>query len=158
LLVPFGEYIPGRTLLDSLPLPLTLRTFSQSRIDFTHGSRSPLLPTPAGYGLALICYEGIFPLHVGRYAPEARYLINVTNDSWFTGTIALYQHAALTRLRAVETGLPVVRVANTGITVVFDGVGREISRLPINTAAYLDVHLPKPLDETPFIKLLKVVF
>ena len=158
LLVPFGEYIPGRSLLEALPLPVTLRTFSQSRIDFTHGERSPLLPTPAGFGVALICYEGIFPLQVGIAAREARYLINVTNDGWFTGTIALYQHAALTRLRAVETGLPVVRVANTGITLVFDGLGREVARLPINTAAYADVALPQPLDVTPFIWLLERVF
>lgn len=158
LLVPFGEYIPGRKWLESLPLPMTLRTFSQSRIDFTHGERSALLPTPAGYGLALICYEGIFPLQVGIAAPEARYLINITNDGWFTGTIALYQHAALTRLRAVETGLPVVRAANTGITVVYDGLGNERARLPINTATYMDVVLPEPLPETPFVKILSRIF
>ncbi|RYG61059.1 MAG: apolipoprotein N-acyltransferase [Alphaproteobacteria bacterium] len=158
LLVPFGEYIPARSWLEALPMPMTLRTFSQSRIDFTHGNRSGLLPTPAGYGLALICYEGIFPLQVGLDAPEARYLINITNDGWFTGTIALYQHAALTRLRAVETGLPVVRAANTGITLVFDGLGREIGRLPINTATYMDIVLPEPLEETPFLKMLHRLF
>ncbi len=158
LLVPFGEYIPGRNLMEALPLPMTLRTFSQSRIDFTHGVRSPLLPTPAGYGLALICYEGIFPLQVGLAAREARYLINITNDSWFTGTIALYQHAALTRLRAVETGLPVVRAANTGITLVFDGLGREVTRLPINTPTHVDVALPAPLEETLFLRVLTRLF
>lgn len=158
LLVPFGEYIPARGLLEALPLPVTLRTFSQSRIDFTHGTHSPLLQTPAGYGVGLICYEGIFPLQVGLAAREARYLINITNDGWFTGTIALYQHAALTRLRAVETGLPVVRVANTGITLVFDGLGREVLRLPINTATHADVALPQPLEVTPFIWLLERIF
>ena len=154
LLVPFGEYIPGRKWLERLPLPVAIRTISQSRIDFTHGTRYPLLATPAGLAVGLICYEGIFPLQVAKAAKEARYLINVTNDGWFTGTIALYQHAALTRLRAVETGLPMVRVANTGITVVYDGYGQEMIKLPINTATYGDLELPEPLPETPFVQLL----
>jgi apolipoprotein N-acyltransferase len=154
LLVPFGEYIPGRSWLEALPLPVTLRTMSQSRIDFTHGTLSPLMTTPAGYAVGLICYEGIFPLQVAEAAAEARYLVNITNDGWFTGTIALYQHAALTRLRAVETGLPMVRVANTGITVVYDGLGRQVARLPINTAAHADVALPNPLEETPFVRMV----
>lgn len=154
LLVPFGEYIPGREVLEKLPLPMSIRTISQSRIDFTHGTRSPLLSTPAGDAVGLICYEGIFPLQVAEAAHDARYLVNITNDGWFTGTIALYQHAALARLRAVETGLPMVRVANTGLTLVYDGKGREISRLPINTATYADVALPAPLPATPFVRFV----
>lgn len=157
LLVPYGEYILGRSLLEKLPLPMPLRTLSQSRIDFTHGTRSPLLQTPAGYAVGLICYEGIFPLQVAEAASEARYLINITNDGWFTGTIALYQHAALTRLRAVETGLPLVRVANTGITLVFDGMGRELARLPINTATHADVALPDPLPATPLVRFASFI-
>ncbi|PZP40497.1 MAG: apolipoprotein N-acyltransferase [Pseudomonas fluorescens] len=157
LLVPFGEYIPGRSFLESLPLPVTLRTLSQSRIDFTHGTRSPVLSTPAGDAVALICYEGIFPLQVAEASAHARYLANITNDSWFTGTIALYQHAALSRLRAVETGVPLVRVANTGLTLVYDGMGREILRLPINTALHKDVALPPALPETPFVKVVKLL-
>lgn len=143
LLVPYGEYIPFRGLLDLLPLPAPVRVLSQSRLDYSAGVRDPHLPTPAGVAVGLICYEGIFPLQVLRAAAGARYLINITNDNWFTGTIALYQHAALARLRAVETGLPLVRVANTGLTVVFDGYGREVLRLPINVAARADVALPE---------------
>jgi len=156
LLVPFGEYIPLRDWLERLPLPMPLRTLSQSRIDFSHGTRSPLLPTPAGEALGLICYEGIFPWHVARHSGEARYLANITNDGWFTGTIALYQHAALSRLRAVETGLPLVRVANTGLTLVYDGLGREILRLPINEAVRADVDLPPRLPTTPLLSLLNI--
>lgn len=155
LLVPFGEYIPLRSWLEALPLPVTLRTFSQSRIDFTHGTRSPLLPTPAGEALGLICYEGIFPWHVARHAKGARYLANITNDGWFTGTIALYQHAALARLRAVETGLPLVRVANTGLTLVYDGLGRETLRLPINQAVRADIDLPPRITTTPLLSFIK---
>ncbi|NBX86788.1 MAG: apolipoprotein N-acyltransferase [Proteobacteria bacterium] len=141
LLVPFGEYIPFRGWLEAI-LPSPLRTISQSRLDYTHGQLDPRIMTPAGVAVALVCYEGIFPWFVARHSAGARYLLNVTNDNWFTGTIALYQHSALARLRAVETGLPLVRVANTGLTVVYDGMGREVVRLPINTAASVDVRLP----------------
>lgn len=157
LLVPFGEYIPGRAWLDRLPLPMAIRTISQSRIDFTHGTRSALLATPAGDAIGLICYEGIFPLQVAEEARNARYLVNITNDNWFTGTIAAYQHAALARLRTVETGLPMVRSANTGLTLVFDGKGRELIRLPINTATYADVALPPPLPATPFLRMVSAL-
>lgn len=151
-LVPFGEYIPGREWMERLPLPVPLRTLSQSRIDFTHGTRSPVLSTPAGDAVGLICYEGIFPLQVAEAAQGARYLINITNDSWFTGTIALYQHAALARLRSVETGLPLVRVTNTGLTQVVDGMGRIVAQLPINTPTYADVILPAVQPPTPFLR------
>lgn len=156
LLVPFGEYIPGRGLLDILPLPGPLRTLSASRIDYTHGNRAPQFKTPAGTAVGLICYEGIFPIFVARHARGARYLLNVTNDNWFTGTIALYQHAALARLRAVETGLPLVRAANTGISVVYDGYGRSVLRLPINTPAAADVRLPATVGGTVFSSLMGV--
>ena len=149
LLVPFGEVIPLHWLADRLPIK-GIRTLSQSRLDFSYGTKSPLLNTPAGEAMGLICYEGIFPWHVARYARGAQYLINITNDNWFTGTIALYQHAALARLRAVENGLPLVRVANTGLTVVFDGYGRELARLPVDKTAAADVLVPGPAPFTPF--------
>lgn len=154
LLVPFGEYIPGRSLLDLLPLPTPLRTLSASRIDYTHGTRNPQFKTPAGTAVGLICYEGIFPFFVARHAHGARYLLNITNDNWFTGTIALYQHAALARLRAVETGLPLVRAANTGISVVYDGYGRNVLHLPIDAAAAADIRLPATVDGTLFSSLM----
>lgn len=141
VLVPFGEFIPLRSLLDKLPLPAPLRTLSQSRLDFTEGEDMGLLPTAAGPALGLICYEGIFPWYVWRHAKGARWLVNVTNDNWFTGTIALYQHAALARLRAVETGLPLIRVANTGVSVAWDGKGRELGRLGAGVRGRVDVRL-----------------
>jgi apolipoprotein N-acyltransferase len=150
LLVPFGEFIPLRQLLDALPLPLPLRVLSQARLDFTHGTASPLLPTAVGPVVGLICYEGIFPLFVASHSGGARALVNVTNDAWFTGTSALYQHAALQRLRAIETGLPLLRSANTGISFATDGFGRILGRLPPHQAGVLDIKLPAPVPLTPW--------
>lgn len=145
LLVPFGEYLPWRRLWEPW-LPFGIQTMSQSRLDYSFGTVTPNLPTPAGGMLALICYEGIFPGYVHQQRarnPGLKALVNMTNDNWFTGTTALFQHAALARLRAVATGLPLLRAANTGLTVVWDGYGREVGRLPINRAARLDVRLPR---------------
>lgn len=152
ILVPFGEFIPWRSILDRLPLPFGLNTVSQSRLDYTHGTGGALehfkggALNGQGY-VALICYEGIFPGFVRSAVQSgpARMLLNITNDNWFTGTTALHQHLALAKLRAIETGLPLVRVANTGLTVVTDGYGREVIRLPANTPRTADVQLPRPV-------------
>lgn len=147
LLVPFGEYLPWRTWWEPW-LPFTLRTVSQNRLDYSFGTNTPTLPTPAGPMLVLICYEGIFPryVHAQRaHNPGLTALVNITNDNWFTGTTALFQHAALARLRAVATGLPLLRAANTGLSIVWDGYGREVGRLPINQAGRLDLKLPRPV-------------
>ncbi len=154
LLVPFGEFIPLRRVLEALPLPTALRTLSQSRLDFTHGRQSPLLASALGPVVGLICYEGIFPLFVATHSQGARWLVNVTNDAWFTGTIALYQHAALQRLRAIELGLPLVRSANTGISLVIDALGREVAALPPNTAGVVQLPLPAALAATPWRRLV----
>ncbi len=88
LLVPFGEFIPARNLLDILPLPGGLRTLSQSRMDYSHGTRAPRLATPAGVMESMICYEGIFPWFVARHSDGTDILVNITIDNWFTGTTA----------------------------------------------------------------------
>ncbi|MDP4892552.1 nitrilase-related carbon-nitrogen hydrolase, partial [Cypionkella sp.] len=59
-----------------------------------------------------------------------------------------FQHAAQARLRAIEQGLPMVRVANTGVTAVYDARGRVTASLTFGTASYLDAALPSPLPAT----------
>lgn len=158
LLVPFGEFIPARGLLEALPLPGQVRTLSQSRMDYSFGTRDPRLATPAGVMESMICYEGIFPWFVARHSEGADMLVNVTNDNWFTGTTALFQHAALARLRAIETGIPLIRVANTGLTLAFDGYGNVLGTLPINTMTHLDVHIPDKLRSAPLFRRIVAGF
>ncbi|MGB1758754.1 MAG: apolipoprotein N-acyltransferase, partial [Candidatus Puniceispirillaceae bacterium] len=55
-------------------------------------------------------------------------------------------------LRAVEEGIPLVRVANTGISAAFDGFGRQLGTIPLGTRAYLDIALPSVLTAPVFAR------
>jgi apolipoprotein N-acyltransferase len=139
-LVPFGEYQPLRALFASLP-KLTVGT-----TDFIPGpARQPMQVAGLPLFWPLICYEAIFPGPVPGETPAPSWILNVTNDAWFGTSWGPYQHALAARVRAVELGLPLVRVANSGITLVTDAMGREGARLPLATEGVLDVALPAAL-------------
>jgi apolipoprotein N-acyltransferase len=68
-------------------------------------------------------------------------ILNVTNDAWFGDTPGPYQHLQQARVRAVEYGLPLIRSANTGISVVVDAHGRIISGIDLNAQGFSDATL-----------------
>ena len=100
-----------------------------------------------GHVLPLICYEAVFPQDLrGTTRPD--WLLQITNDAWFGTHTGPFQHAAQARLRAIEQGLPLIRVANTGVTEVVDAHGRVTAALPFGTQGFLDATLPGPLPAT----------
>ena len=85
-----------------------------------------------------VCYESIFPqLWLRQNRAGAKVFVNVTNDAWCFDSDAPYQHLAVNALRAVETGRPVLRSANTGISAIIDRFGRVLQTAPLNTRAIL---------------------
>lgn len=141
-LVPFGEYLPMQPLLERFGLQKLVGW----RGGFSIGqSPRPLLEVP---GLppvgALICYEAIFPATIVQGPERPQALINITNDGWFGVTTGPHQHFHQARVRAVEEGLPLIRVANNGITGVIDPYGRVLARLELNERGVIDTQLPRP--------------
>ena len=154
-LVPFGEYLPFEASLRRLGLTPVAETFG----GFSAADRRGLLTLPGGLGaVPLICYEAIFPeLSI---VPEGRgdLLLNLTNDAWYGSTPGPYQHLHQAQLRAVETRLPLVRAANSGISAVVDAGGRIVGSLPLGEAGVFDVRLPSRSDQFSLIRIRRFNF
>jgi apolipoprotein N-acyltransferase len=139
-LVPFGEYLPFQETLEGMGI----EQLTQWRGGFSAGPNPrPLMRVP---GLppvsALICYEAIFSAAVVQGGERPSVMVNVTNDGWFGNTTGPYQHFHQARVRAVEEGLPLVRVANNGITAIVDPEGRVLAELGLNARGVIDSSLP----------------
>ncbi len=140
-LVPFGEYIP---LSNVFPV---LSRLNLGQGNFTAGRQEPLLTLNAEALILapMICYESVFSQDaLEKVRKGGEYHILVTNDSWFGDSWGPYQHAAQAVFRAVETRRPVVRCANTGVSMAIDHTGRITGQLPLNTRGFLDVRMTVP--------------
>jgi apolipoprotein N-acyltransferase len=154
-LVPFGEYLPFQDFMESIGLEQLARL----RGGFASGSGSRLTVAPnIPPFIALICYEIIFPGAIRERGPTPGWMLNLTNDAWFGNSAGPRQHFHHARIRAVEEGLPLVRVANNGITAIVGPYGRIDSRLPRNSAVALDSGLPRAVAKTIFVRWGGVAF
>ena len=138
-LVPFGEYLP----FDSFFRGIGLRPVAEAFGGYVAADRRALLALPGGLSaVPLICYEAIFPDLAGIEGQRGSFLLNLTNDGWFSGTPGPSQHLQHARLRAVEMRTPMVRAANSGISAVIDPQGRIVSGLPDGVEGVIDVEMP----------------
>nr|WP_306264393.1 apolipoprotein N-acyltransferase [Pararhizobium sp. IMCC3301] len=179
-LVPFGEFMPFMDLLERFGIA-NLVTVPGG---FASGTGSNLMdPGPAAASdpldvalppmRVLICYEAIFPgfsaadhdgfsdrdiRATGSGARSAQWIVNLTNDAWFGRLAGPYQHFQQARMRAVEEGLPLIRVANTGISAVVDGFGRVEQSLPLGTEGIIDTALPEVLADTFYSRFRDIPF
>ncbi|MBY0355933.1 MAG: apolipoprotein N-acyltransferase [Rickettsiales bacterium] len=144
-LVPFGEFVPLRHVLP-------LDKITPGAIDFTSGKRSGLVETVMGVQFfPLICYESIFP-HLSAGAWPAS-LLNITNDGWFGLSTGPYQHLEMSRMRAVEQGVAMIRASNSGVSAVFDPYGREVASLGLGKRGVLDSAVPESTSQPTFYGL-----
>lgn len=146
-LVPFGEFLPFEKYWPVKPPAVTAGSFSAG-----NGTTTLPLQTLPPFS-PLVCYEVLFPEEAaldGKKRPG--FLLNVTNDAWYGTTSGPFQHLAISRTRAVEQGLPLLRAANTGMSAVIDARGRMIAMLPLNQTGRLDAPLPPAAQPTLFAR------
>lgn len=143
-LVPFGEFMPLRKYLP-------LNALAAGDADFSAGPAARSLRVLGLPSFSpLICYESIFSGEVVDQNDRPDFILNVTNDGWYGDTIGPYQHFAIASVRAIEEGLPMVRVANTGISAIWDPLGQVIKELRLNQKGIVDTGLPHSLPLTFF--------
>ena len=140
-LVPFGEYLPFQSFLETIGL----QQLARLRGGYAAGPPTARLSAARLPLLApLICYEAVFP-KLAHGAPRPAAFVNLTNDGWFGTSFGPYQHLAQARLRAIEQGVPLLRAANTGMSAAFDARGRQLDRLPLAEAGVFSLPLPPAL-------------
>ncbi len=147
-LVPFGEYTPWGDVMARLGI----RAFAaQHGFGYSAGPGPRLLDLPGLPRMQpLICYEAIFSRHLIAGDNRPAWLLQITNDAWFGAISGPWQHLAQARLRAIESGLPLMRAANTGVSAVIDARGGLRATLGLNLAGRIDTALPGALPPTPW--------
>jgi len=138
-LVPFGEYLPLPNLFNLLGLNAAAEMTGGYSAARHHAS---LRLNDDVTILPLICYEAIFPTEMTYQGERANLLVNISNDAWYGATPGPPQHFHQARLRAVEQGMPLIRVANNGISAVIDPYGRIIAKLELNQIGFIDSTIP----------------
>lgn len=148
-LVPFGEFVPWgfRWFVNLMNIPLG---------DFARGGpvQKPFVVHNQPVAID-ICYEDIFGEEIARTLREndtpAGVLINSTNLAWFGDTIALDQHLQIARMRSLETGRPMLRATNTGMTAAIDANGKVLGKLTPYTIGSLDLTVQGTAGRTPYV-------
>ncbi|WP_347268087.1 apolipoprotein N-acyltransferase [Paracoccus sp. (in: a-proteobacteria)] len=149
-LVPFGEYTPWGDQLARFGI----RAFAaQHGFGYSAGPGPQVLHLPDLPPVQpLICYEAVFPRHLIAGDNRPDWLLQATNDAWFGQVSGPWQHLAQARLRAIESGLPLMRAANTGISAVIDARGQLRATLDLNQIGRIDAVLPGALPATPWAR------
>ena len=148
-LVPFGEYLP----FDDFFRGLGVNQFVTGSEGWAHGAERRLIELPGSPAiLPLICYEIVFPGGLGAAAADAGFILVVTNDAWFDGSIGPAQHFHHARVRAVEEGKSLVRAANSGISAIIDPLGRIDAMMAEGMVGAIKGTPDRPLEATVFVQ------
>ncbi len=145
-LVPLGEYTPLKQLIqpliDWMQIPMS---------QFSAGAQEQPLMILAGHPVGIsICYEDAFGEEVITALPQAKFLINASNDSWFGDSLAPPQHLQIARMRSLETGRYLLRATNTGISALIAPKGELIGSAPPFSVATLRGEIQPMAGMTPY--------
>jgi apolipoprotein N-acyltransferase len=146
-LLPIGEFVPFENLLRPLAPYFNLPMSS-----FQRGTeiQSNLQSGATTFATAL-CYEIAFPeLLRKNMSKKTGMLLTLSNDAWFGDSIGPAQHLQIARMRAIEFARPLLRSTNNGITAIFDAQGKELGRLPVNSAKVLSTMVHPAFGQTPY--------
>jgi apolipoprotein N-acyltransferase len=146
-LVPFGEYVPLGDILRSIG-----GMFNLPMSDFSSGGPQAPLSVAGQQAAISICYEIIFAEEVRKNIAAATLLVNVSNDAWFGRSLAPPQHFEMARMRALETGRPLLRATNTGITAFVDHKGRVQQQAPTFSVQVLTGRVQPMTGVTPYVR------
>ncbi len=148
-LVPFGEYVPLESWLRGLIgfFELPMSNFSRG------GQQQPLISVNGQQIGASICYEIAFGEEVINALPAASMLVNISNDAWFGGSLGPYQHLQIARMRSIETGRPLLRATNTGITAIVDHHGKIQNSAPQDKRLVVSGVVQPQQGSTPYVRV-----
>jgi apolipoprotein N-acyltransferase len=145
-LVPFGEMIPPgfSWFLELASIPMSA---------FSRGTNKQPPLAVAGQQVAVnICYEDVFGEEIIGSLPQAGILVNLSNTAWFGRSLAQPQHLQISRMRAVETGRPMLRATNTGMTAAIGPDGSILAQLPAFTRGVLTTEVVAHQGMTPYAR------
>ena len=145
-LVPFGEFSP----------PLFGWFYRIADIPMSDQSPGPATQPPMRIGaqrVALnICYEDVFGRQIIRTLPEATLMLNLSNLAWYGRSLAQPQHLQIAQVRALESGRPMLRSTNTGMTALVMPNGEVVAQLPQFTRAALPIEVQGYRGLTPYAR------
>ena len=148
-LVPFGEYMPLRSLLNWLNGYLLI-----PMSDISNGATKQPPMQARGIPFAgSICYEITFPTEVLKDLPQSQFLVVISDDSWFGRSLAPAQHAQMAQMRALETGRYILMSTNDAITAIIDDKGQIQNFAPPYEEFVLTGHVQAMIGSTPWVKM-----
>ena len=146
-LVPFGEYVPARSLLDWIP------ALEQVPRDALPGDEATIFEVAGGPIAPVISFEGDFGSLVRQRIHEGgRMLVVDTNTSTWGDSWASSQHVAFSRLRAAENGVWVLHAAISGISAFISPAGEVVERTPLWARTHIEHSVRFATGITPYAR------
>jgi len=147
-LVPFGEFIPLGGLLRGL-----INFFNLPMSSFSPGPHDQPPLQVAGHKVAAtVCYEDAFGSEMIDFLPEATLLVNGSNNAWYGDSLAPHQHLQISRMRAVETGRPMLRATTNGISALIDANGEILKRSQQFRTDVISSEIQPMQGATPYVR------